>query len=87
MNFEELNYKDLNLKNSAVKVSNRLSLEEFEKKVDYLINRNLIFSNTRNLNCTININDKKILSNNKGIFLNDELVTKQSLLIIKNMKK
>lgn len=87
LNFEELNYKDLNLKNSAVKVSNRLSLEEFEKKVDYLINRNLIFSNTRNLNCTININDKKILSNNKGIFLNDELVTQTKFINNKEYEK
>lgn len=61
--------------NVAINVSSKLSVKEFKNKVEELLDKDIYFKDTHDINSSITIDNLNIKSNKNGIFLNDKNVT------------
>ncbi|NFI57356.1 DUF2334 domain-containing protein [Clostridium botulinum] len=60
--------------NVAINVSSKLSVKEFKNKVKELLDKDIYFKDTHDINSSITIDNLNIKSNKNGIFLNDKNV-------------
>ncbi len=60
--------------NVAINISSKLSVKEFKNKVKELLDKDIYFKDTHDINSSITIDNLNIKSNKNGIFLNDKNV-------------